>query len=71
MGQVTVVKGAYSGYCLWLIQTDFTNPEIRKIPSTRSGFSIPFSSPSFSCCYLRFLNIDMARDGAEPNVGPS
>ena len=24
MGQATVVKGAYSGYCLRLIQTDFT-----------------------------------------------
>ena len=42
MGQVTVVKGAYSGYCLWSIQTDVSNPKIRKIFSIRSGFSIPF-----------------------------
>ena len=46
MGQVTVVKGAYSGYCLWSIQTDVSNPKIRKIFSARSGFSIPLRQAS-------------------------
>ena len=29
MGQATAVKGAYSGYCLRSIQTDFMNPIFR------------------------------------------
>ena len=44
MEQVTVVKGAYSGYCLRLIQTDFMNPENRKIFSTRLSCFCSFQS---------------------------
>ena len=53
MGQATVVKGAYSGYCLWLIQTDFTNPEIRKI-ATRSGFQFLFLPLSLLVIFVIF-----------------
>ena len=52
MEQVTVVNGAYSGYCLRLIQTDFMNPENRKIFSTRlscfCSFQFENSLPPFS-----------------------
>ena len=64
MGQVTVVKGAYSGYCLWSIQTDVSNPKIRKTFGIRSGFSIP----SFLVVIFIDFEFDMARDGAEPNA---
>ena len=67
MGQVTVVKGAYSGYCLWSIQTDVSNPKIRKIFSTRSGFSIPFLPLLLLVIKIDF-EFDMAREGAEPNA---
>ena len=69
MGQVTVVKGAYSGYCLRSIQTDFMNPEIRKMFSTRSGFPNPFS-PSFFFVVLYFSKFKMAHEGAndEPHA---
>ena len=40
MGQVTVVKGAYSGYCLWSIQTDFSNPEILVTHPRKSEISL-------------------------------
>ena len=57
MEQVTVVKGAYSGYCLRSIQTDFMNPENRKIFSTRLSYFCSFQSensfPLF-LCWKRF-----------------
>ena len=45
MEQVTVVKGAYSGYCLRLIQTDFINPENSKIFNTRFSCGMRISCP--------------------------
>ena len=68
MGQVTVVKGAYSGYCLWSIQTDFRIPKLGKF-SVQEAVSQFLLFPFFSCCdFYHFFEYPMARDDAEPNA---
>ena len=47
MEQVTAVKGAYSGYCLWLIQIDFMNLENRKIFQYKAFLFLKNFSPLF------------------------
>ncbi len=47
MEQVNVVKGAYSGYCLRLIQTDFINPENSKKKKKKKNSKI--FNTRFSC----------------------
>ena len=46
MEQATVVKGADSGYCLRLIQTDFMSPEKKGNFSVRDLFVFVFSIQS-------------------------
>ena len=50
--RVTVVKGAYSGYCLRLIQNDFMNPKIGKIFSTRFSCFCSFQSNTASLLFV-------------------
>ena len=71
MEQVAVVKGAYSGNCLWLIQIDFMNLENRKFFQYKAFLFLKNFPPLFLCCSQAFELDHMAHECADDDTHAS